>query len=168
MNTLKRIARAEVNSVVIEDLQVFLANAGDSVDMMEVDVIGRPKRTLEQIGASTDLVTLMAKTPPDVTVWDENGYQLIGDDVGRESNIFSLEGSGVNQVGSLTDRNNISDSIRVQGMLVYVVLEDEYYRLNSPLTNDDWEVFQSASAEAIVSDSEPTNLKVGTIWVDTS
>ena len=129
MNTLKRIARAEVDNVAIDDLQVFLPNAGDSVDMMEVDIIGRPKKTLEQIGDSLDLQALMAKTPPDVTVWDEDGYQLIGDDVGRETNIFSLEGGAFKKVNSLQDRNNISDSIKEQGMLVYVVSGFVYLRI---------------------------------------
>jgi len=112
---LCRIVRAEVNGVLIQDLGVFLRNAGDSVDLLAYDATGQPrkKRTLEEITKSVNLDRLISQGK--LTLWDENGNQLTGTTAVRATNLATLadstgSGSGTSDVDEHEDLSDMPDT----------------------------------------------------------
>lgn len=53
---------------------------------------------------------------------------------------------GLRTVASIAERNAITTQRREDGMIVYVTADTIYYKLESGLTNSDWTVFNSGSA----------------------
>ena len=107
---LKRIVRAEISGVLIEDLKVFLKRSGDSIDLIGPDVLGKPIRTLEEVCRSISLDSLLSLGH--LTLWDENGDQITGTDMSRATNLSTLIDSGVGiNTGSASiavDENSLS------------------------------------------------------------
>ena len=55
--------------------------------------------------------------------------------------IFGID--GLRSVADVTERDNVTDERRREGMLVYVRSEQKYYQLGSGLSNTDWAEFSS-------------------------
>ena len=85
---LKRIVVSQVPNVLIEDLSILLRAKGDSINLLEPDVKGRPKRTLEQISHSTSLDGLVKAGK--LKLYDENGLELTGTDALRATEVATL------------------------------------------------------------------------------
>src|ERR1035437_768622 len=91
---LKRIIKSSVPNVFISDLGIFLQRAGDSLNLLAPDIKGRPIRTLQDVCASVDLDNLLRRTNPPITLWDENGQQITGDNIQKSTNLATLLNSG--------------------------------------------------------------------------
>jgi len=87
-NLLKRIVVSQVPNVLIEDLSIILRGKGDSINLLEPDVKGRPKRTLEQISHSTSLDRLVKAGK--LKLYDENGTELTGTDALKATEVATL------------------------------------------------------------------------------
>jgi len=98
---LKRIIRAEIPNVILQDLHIHLKRKGDSIDLIGPDVKGRPIRTLEEVCRSVPLDNLIADGS--LTLWDEDGTQLSGLTAKRATNLATLNDStGSGSSGSET------------------------------------------------------------------
>lgn len=53
--------------------------------------------------------------------------------------LFKQNSSSYTCVSTLHQRDEISEEIRAEGLMAYVVAEDKVYRLESGITNEDWQ-----------------------------
>ena len=73
---------------------------------------------------------------------------------------------GLRTVNNTTARNNIPSDRREEGMLVYVLGDQTYYKLEGGISNSDWSIL-SLSATAITFDaSPPSSPNLGDFWFE--
>jgi len=134
---LKRIVRAELPNVLIEDLKVFLDKEGDSIDLIGPDVTGKPMRTLEAVCRSISLDTLLSLGH--LTLWDENGVQLTGTTMLQATNLATMvNGSGGTTITGLkTGSINVPNGSDNVSVVFDVAFDDENYSILGTLKNDD-------------------------------
>lgn len=103
VQVLKRIVRAEIPAVLIEDLGVFLRHKGDSRDLLAADYKNRTRFTVQQICKSNSLDNLVKRGF--LTLWDEDGLQITGDEeIEKATNVATLRNSGSGGVGAIAKR----------------------------------------------------------------
>jgi len=109
---LKRIIRAEIPNVILQDLHIHLKRKGDSIDLLALDVQGNPIRSLERICASAPLDALIKAGK--LSLWDEHGHQLTGVDIEKATNLATLHdsetGGGTSDVADHGDLDDMPDT----------------------------------------------------------
>ena len=97
--------------------------------------------------ANTNPIILDARGECDV--WISGVYKFVLKDA-NDATFWSVDKvtgqpQAIESVANLTERDALSDSVRYEGMLIYVVSENKTYQLQGGITNSNWVVFYSMS-----------------------